>query len=266
MKDAFALVRTSWQAAKSYRLRLILSLVSLGATVVPLYFVAGALQPVMAESIARQGDQYFGFLIVGMVTFLLLPVAVNSLPSEIGSGISTGVLEALLGTPAKPASIFGGMIGFNLFWTILRATALLFAGWLLGAQLMWSQIASAALILGLIVLAYLPVGMIGAALVICFRTSGPLGQAVLGLSALLGGVYYPTTVIPSWIQSLSAWVPLTYGLRALRRSLLEGESFFAVMPDVAFLGAFAVGLSLVGVLSLSAALNHARRAGNLAQY
>ncbi len=266
MRDALALIRVSWQAAKSYRMRLILSLASLGATVVPLYFVAGALQPVMADSIALQGDHYFGFLIVGMVTFLLLPSAVNSLPSEISSGISTGFLETLLGTPAKPASIFGGMIGFNMFWTVLRATALLFAGWLLGANLMWSQIASSALILTLIVLAYLPIGMIGAALVICFRTSGPLGQAVLGLSALLGGVYYPTTVIPSWIQSLSAWVPLTYGLRALRRNLLEGDSFLSVMPDVASLAAFAVGLTAVGVLALSAALGHARRAGNLAHY
>ena len=31
-----------------------------------------ALQPVMAPSISSQGGEYFGFLVVGMVTFLLL--------------------------------------------------------------------------------------------------------------------------------------------------------------------------------------------------
>ena len=142
MRSTFALIHASWRAAASYRLRLLLSLASLGATVVPLYFIANALQPVMAESIEAQGGQYFGFLIVGMVTFLLLPTAINSLPAEIGSGISTGVLEMLLATPARATSIFSGMIGFSLLWTTARAAALLLAGWLLGAELIWSQIAA----------------------------------------------------------------------------------------------------------------------------
>lgn len=266
MHSALALVRAAWESAKTYRVRLLISFVSLGATIVPLYFVANALQPVMSESIATQGGEYFGFLVVGMVTFLLLPPALTSLSSEISSGINTGVLENLLGTPAHPASIFGGLIGFNLIWTALRACALLVSGWLLGAQLAWSQIGSAALILGLIVLAYLPLGMLSAALVVWFRTSGPLSQGILALSALLGGVYYPTTVIPSWLQDISGWIPLTYGLRALRRTLLEGESLMAVGTDLMILTGFVVVLTTIGCLTLGLSLRHARVAGNLTQY
>lgn len=266
MRRTLALIRASWRSAASYRIRLLLSIASLGATVIPLYFIANALQPVMAESIETQGGQYFAFLIVGMVTFLLLPAAVGALPSEVGSGISTGVLEMLLATPARLASVLSGLIGFNLLWTLVRATILLLAGWILGAELVWSQIGSAALILGLIVLAYLPVGMIGAALVICFRTTGPLPQGVLVVSTLLGGVYYPTTVIPSWIQTISDWVPLTYGLRALRGTLLEGNSLAAVLPDLAALTAFVLVLFGVGSLALHGAIHYARRAGTLAHY
>lgn len=266
MRSTLALIVASWRAAATYRLRLLLSIASLGATVVPLYFIANALQPVMAESIEAQGGQYFGFLIVGMMTFLLLPAAVGSLPAEVGSGINTGVLEMLLSTRARAPAIFSGMIGFSLLWTTARAAALLLAGWILGAELIWSQIASALLILALIVLAYLPVGMVGAALVICFRTPGPLPQGVLVLSTLLGGVYYPTTVIPSWIQSISDWVPLTYGLRALRGTLLEGYSLPTVLPDIGVLAAFILVLSGVGLLALNGALRYARRAGTLAHY
>lgn len=266
MRKAMALMRASWQSARSYRVRLLISIASLGATVIPLYFVANALQPVMQESIEAQGGQYFGFLVVGMVTFLLLPPAINSLPGEVGGGIQTGVLETLLGTPASPATIFSGMIGFSLIWTALRACVLLFVGWVLGAHLVWSQMGAAALILGLIVLSYLPIGMIGAALVIWFRTSGPLGQGVLALSGLLGGVYYPTTVIPSWIQSVSGWIPLTYGLRALRRVVLEGEAISAVASDLTHLLGFVLVLGLAGALTLAMALRHARVAGTLAHY
>ena len=41
--------------------------------------------------------------------------------------------------------------------------------------------------------------------------------------SLLGGVYYSTSVIPEVVRPLASVVPLTYGLRALRRTLLSGE-------------------------------------------
>ncbi len=266
MNGTIALVRSKWLAARSYRLRLLISLASLLVSVVPLYFVAHALQPLMGEKIAAEGGQYFGFLVIGMVTFLLLPTAVNTPANEIGGGISTGVLEALLGTRTRLPAILAGLVGFDLLWTALRAAIMLIGASILGAAILWSQLGAALLILALIVLAYLPIGLIGAAMVIAFRTTGPLPQAVLGLSALLGGVYYPTHVIPSWIESVSAFVPLTYGLRALRRTVLDGQPLQAVATDLGILVAFIVVLMALGALSLRLALRYARRAGTLAQY
>ena len=118
----------------------------------------------------------------------------------------------------------------------------------------------------LIVLAYLPIGLITAALVLTVRSTTPFPRVVLLLSAFLGGVYYPTTVIPGWIQALSAWIPLTYGLRALRRALLEGWTFRQILPDLEMLLLFVSVLSVVAVAAFAAALRYARRAGNLAQY
>src|SRR5690606_27451772 len=123
-----------------------------------------------------------------------------------------------------------------------------------------------ALILALIVLAYVPFGLLAAAMIIAFRTAGPLPQAVTGVSALLGGVYYPTHVIPSWIESLSAFVPLTYGLRALRQTLLEGQPLYSVLPDLGALVLFVPVLMCAGVVAMRAALAYARRAGTLSQY
>lgn len=266
MRGAAALVRARWRAARSYRLRMAFSILSLLVSVVPLYFVSGALQPVMADKIATQGDQYFAFLVVGMMTFLLLPVAINSLAGEIGSGINTGVFEALLGTRARLPEVLAGMIGFGLLWAALRAAIMLAGAWALGAAIVWSRIGPAALILALIVLAYVPFGLIAAAMVIAFRTAGPLPQAVSTLSALLGGVYYPTHVIPSWIESLSAFVPLTYGLRALRQILLEGQPLHSTLPDIGILALFAAGLMSAGAIAMRAALAHARRAGSLSHY
>lgn len=266
MREMLSLIRASWRTALSYRMSMVLSLLSLLFTVVPLFFVARALQPVMANSISTQGGEYFGFLLVGMIAYSYLSVAVNAVPAVVSSGVSTGTLEALLGTRAPLPSLLMGLIGYNFVWTTVRSVVLLAAGLVFGVHLAWAQLWSSVLILLLIVLAYLPFGLIGAALMLAFRTTGPFSSAVLILSGLLGGVYYPTTVIPSWIRQLSDAVPLTYGLRALRRTLLEGMPFSVVVPDVVTLLGFVVLLSAVGLLVLSEALHYARRSGTLAQY
>jgi ABC-2 type transport system permease protein len=89
---------------------------------------------------------------------------------------------------------------------------------------------------------------------------------VLLLSGLLGGVYYPTSVIPSWIQSLSSVVPLTYGLRALRRVWLDGVGYREVLPDVLTLAAMALVLLALGIGAFVTGMRYARRAGTLAHY
>ena len=85
-------------------------------------------------------------------------------------------------------------------------------------------------------------------------------------STFLGGVYYPITVIPGWIKSISAFIPLTYGLTALRGVLLEGNSITTVWRDIAILGAFTAGALVVSGIGFRAALRYARQVGNLAQY
>jgi ABC-type polysaccharide/polyol phosphate export permease len=65
---------------------------------------------------------------------------------------------------------------------------------------------------------------------------------------------------------LSAFIPLTYGLSALRAVLLEGRSVASVWQDLSILLTFTVVALVVSVAVFQAALRYARRAGNLAQY
>jgi len=54
MRSAIAMIRARWIAARSYRLRMIFSVASLLVSIVPLYFVANALQPIMAMRRSRR--------------------------------------------------------------------------------------------------------------------------------------------------------------------------------------------------------------------
>jgi ABC-2 type transport system permease protein len=266
MREALALTRADWLAATSYRTRVVLSFGSMVAAVIPIYFVAQALQPMMAESITAQGGEYFGFVLLGMAATNLIAVSVQALPGAISKGIGDGTLEALLSTRASLPTLLAGLLGYRFIWTGLRIVALLAAGVAFGMQLVWTQALSAVAILLLIGVAHLPFALLATAMVLAVRTAGPIGSGVLALSALLGGVYYPTHVIPSWIQHVSSVLPLTYGLRALRQTLLGGESLTAVLPDLLILSAFAIALWVMGSVAFHYAIRYARRAGTLAQY
>lgn len=261
-----AMFRADLQSALTYRLQIVLSLAGIVVSIVPIFFISGALQPLMAESIRNEGAQYFGFIVVGTVTFLFISGAVNALPAALSGGIRTGTLEALLSTPTSVPTLLSGLITYNFAWISLRTLVMLGGASILGAQFMWSNALLSLLILVLIVLAYLAFGVLAAALVLAFRTTGPFTKVVLTLSGLLGGVYYPTHVIPSWIHDLTVFIPLTYGLRALRRAFMEGARLDAVAEDVAILGALATVLLVFSLVVFQYTLQRAKRAGTLAQY
>lgn len=266
MSRILAILKAQWRTMVSYRVQSLFSLAGLVFGVVPLFFIAKAVEPVMAKSIASEGGDAFGFLLIGTLGIMVVSVGMNVLPGAIGSGISSGTLEALLATPTSTPVLVVGLSTFALLDTGFRVLILLVAGIVFGTHVAFQQAPLALLLLSLLVLAYFSIGLLSAAMILAFRTSGPLSRLMLLASTLLGGVYYPTHVIPSWLQSVSTVLPLTYGLRALRRVLLQDAAFAVIAPDLFALFLLAAILFGLGTGAFSLALRHARHQGTLTQY
>jgi ABC-2 type transport system permease protein len=266
MRSVLALMRASYLTAASYKLALVLSFSALLVSVAPLYFISGALQPVVADSIAREGGDYFGFLLVGLGAMYAVTMAVGALPSALQGSIGSGTLESLLVTRTPLPHVLLGLVGYPVLQGALRGLVLLGGGAIAGVEVEWAALPLAAVVVALLVAAYLAFGLVGGALILLFRTAGPLGTAVIAVSGLLGGVYYSTTVIPAWLQDLSGLVPLTYGLRALRMLLLGGAPFAEVANDLSILTMQAVLMLAAAGALFAAALRRARIAGTLSQY
>lgn len=266
MRSILALVRVQWLTHASYRMNVVFSMLGLVATFVPIYLVAGALQPVVADSIADEGGAYFGFLIARMAVMQVIDVTVRGLPTSLSSAIGSGTLEALFATPTPLPHLLAGLVGYMLIWSAIKAGLLLVAFALVGGGLAVQGIPMACVILALLILAHVPIGLVAGSMILVFRTAGPIVPGALATIALLGGVYYSTSVIPEVLRPLSAFVPLTYGLRAFRRTLLSGAPFSAVAGDVAILLAFTVILLAGSLLLFRWSLGFAQKAGSLAQY
>lgn len=266
MRSILALLRASWISATSYRMATLLSFVSLLASVVPVFFVTKAIGPLAQESIRLESGDYFGFVVIGIAATYLLMSACSVLPSVLSGSIGSGTFESFLVTRTPLPVLLAGLAAYPLVQALLRALLVVAGAIVLGVRIEPTALPVVGVIMLLMVGAYASIGLVAAALVLIFRTSGPLITAVVAGSSLLGGVYYSTTAIPGWLQSLSAIVPLTYALRATRRLLLAGAPLESVAADVGTLALIAaVGLTLGSVI-FAAALRHARRAGTLSQH
>ncbi len=266
MRSVFALVRAAWLTAISYRVQTAFSLLSLWVTVIPVFFIAGALQPTMSSAIQNEGQQYFAFMLIGSFGVSLVSVSTSALSSAVQGGIGSGFFEALMMTRATRGSVLAGLSAYPIAWAVFRGVVLMLAGWLIGARVAWHGLPAALLVIALIVVAHWAIGLIGAAMILAFRTTGPLTTAVVLISTLLGGAYYPTNVIPESVRGLASLVPASYGFRALRRVLLDGSALADVSSDILILTGIAALLLILGTIGFRFALEYARRAGSLSHY
>ncbi|MEO6446629.1 MAG: ABC transporter permease [Gemmatimonadaceae bacterium] len=266
VRAVVALTRATLLTSASYRVRFVQSLVTSFLTVIPVFFVARALQPMMGPTIQTEGRDFFAFLVIGFVVMSLVVICVDSLPSQVSGDINNGFFEALLGAPAGTPAVLVGLVAFPALFTLLRGSLMVALAALLGMQLSLGRSPEILLILALLVIAHFGVGLIATGLMVAFRTTLSIPQLVITASGFLGGVYWPTSVIPSWVYKVSELVPLTYGLRALRQAALHDKSLAQIGDDVLTLAAFAGFLIAVGILVMTASLAYARRRGTLSQY
>ena len=266
MRAVLALFRANLRSAATYRLQLVMSVLSLGVMLTATYFATRALQATMSGPIRTEAADYFSFVLIGMIAVTMVQTAVVTLPGAIAGGIRSGTLEAMLATPTRLPWLLAGMSSYAFCWSLLRCALLLAGGLLVGAHVTWPAVPMAAAVFALLLVPYVAVGVLAAAAVVAFRTTGPLPQAVIMASTLLGGVYYPTHIIPGWLERASAMLPLSYGLRALRQVLLAGGGLADIWPDLRMLLLMAVTGGALAVAGFGLALQHARRNGTLAQY
>ena len=190
----------------------------------------------------------------------------SSFASAVSGGLSSGFFEALLVTPTPLPALLAGQAGYAFLWALARVGLLIVAALALGVDVHWLRLPEALLALTLAIASYSGLGLLAAAMVVSFRTNAAIPQAVLVLSTVLGGVYFPTSVLPPAIAPIAEWIPLTPALRAFRQTLLMGYPLTSVAGDLVSSIVIAALCLTVGVMAVRWAFAYARRAGSLAQY
>lgn len=143
-------------------------------------------------------------------------------------------LGHLLATPLRISEYMAALMLVSLLRTaigLLPATFL--AIWFFGFSIYSLGIALAALFFNLIVFSW-GIGLFVSGLVLRYGLGAEsFAWAFIFALAPLCGVYYPISILPSWVQAISAILPASYVFEGMRAILIE----HSVRPDLLMIAA-----------------------------
>lgn len=264
---ARAFVRRGFQEAISYRAAFGLRLLTAAFSLASFFFLSRFVGTTGSPLLARYGGDYFSFGLVGVVMLNLQHTAVSAYPRTIRAAQVAGTLEAMLATPTpawlvlicSPLYRFAGAF-------LLAALYLVGAGLLLGVQFEAANLPSILVTVPLCVLAFASIGFFGAAMTMLLRRNDVLSPLLMGVTALLGGVMYPTSVLPDWLETAGRALPLTHALELVRMAALRGASLSELAGPLLGLGLFCTVSVPLGLATFGWTLARTRRDGSLTHF
>ena len=156
---------------------------------------------------------------------------------------------------------------YSFLWTSLRVVVFLVLGvFVFGVDISNANYGAALVIMLLTITSFSSLGILSASFIMIFKRGDPIAWIFTSASWLLGGVYYPITVLPDWLQRFSYMLPITYSLEGMRLALIRGYPFGALARNIYALIIFTVVMLPISVLVFRYAVRRAKMAGSLAQY
>ena len=267
LRKLAALFQRDLAVARSYRIAFVLQLLQALFGVAGFYFLARFIESPQLERALPQGGGYFPFALVGIAFFDYLSVSLTTFDDGLQQARQNGTLENLLVTQTPLPVI---LMGSSLYpFVLMSLRTAVYLGWgaaLFGFPLREANWLGALLVLAASILAFLGLGILSASYLLVFKRGNPVNWAFVGLSTVLGGMLYPVSVLPGWLQFLARLVPVTYALEGMRAALLGHATLGELWPPLAALLIFAAVLLPLSFVIFSWALRRTKITGTLTHF
>ena len=204
---------------------------------------------------------------MGIAFFDYLSVGLSTFDASLQEARQNGTLENLLVTQTSLSVILAGSSLYPFALMSLRTA--IYIGWgaiLFGFPLHGANWLGALLVLGASVLAFSGLGVLSASYLLIFKRGNPVNWAILGLSTVVGGMMYPISVLPVWLQYVARLIPVTYSLEGMRAAILGHASTRELLPPIAILLLFAALLLPISFAIFSWALRRTKITGTLTHF
>jgi ABC-2 type transport system permease protein len=258
----YAVVRRDFHIFLSYRTRLVSQVLTSIFSLTLFYYVS---RLVHVDGFTTP-DRYFGFVVVGIALVGVL-YSCFAVSETIRQELVAGTFERLLLSP------FGGVRGavatsiFPLAYSFMMAAVTLGLGAVVfGMELHWSTVPLALPALILALLAFLPFGLFFTALTIATKQANVGASWVIALLSIVGGLYFPIALLPSWAQFAAQVQPFTPATELLRHLLVDAPMETSVGLALVKIVGFAEILVPISLYALYRAIRLGQRRGTIIEY
>jgi ABC-2 type transport system permease protein len=267
MKLAWAFFCRDAAIAYSYRAAFFAQFLGNIILLVILYYVGKTVGPQNLPVLSRYGGNFLAFLLIGVALTDCVTVSLASFAAQVREAQTTGTLEATLMSPIRLSTILIYSSLWNYFLSAIRFVLYLVVGAALyGISLGRANLVSAAVIFILTVLCFMGVGILWAGIVLLIKRGEAIMSAVGVSFLLLGGVLFPPSLLPGWVQTFAGLIPLTPALEGMRLAVLRGAGLQDLAGVAIRLALFSLVLLLSGIAGFNLAVRLGRRTGSLSQY
>ncbi|MGC2769138.1 MAG: ABC transporter permease [Candidatus Acidiferrum sp.] len=264
VRDLLLFFRRDLRIASTYRSPFILETIEALFGAAMFYYAARFVDSPQLRQSLPGGTSYFAFALVGFVFFDYLHAALDSFDRSLEEARDTGTLEPLLVTQVSLPVILVGSAAYPFVATTLRvAVYLAWGSVLFGFPLRSANWFSVVVVLVLTVLSFSGLGIFSSAFLLLFKRGNPSKWFFLAVSSVAGGMLFPVSVLPGWLQVIAYFNPVTYALDGMRAALLEGAGLSAVARPLLILVLFALILLPCSMLAFSWALRRTKSTGTL---
>ncbi len=266
-KIPLAFIKKDFLIESSYKLAFLANIFGVLISLLGYFFIDKLFGRMLVSHLEEFGVNYFSYVLLGMAFFSYVGIGLGSFSSRIQSEQAQGTLEAILLTPAGIPAILLSMALWNLIFATMDMAIYIALGiFLFKIDFTHINILSAIVILFLTVASFSGLGIISAGFIMVFKRGNPLGWIINSVEGLIGGVYFPITVLPGWLQFLAKFFPITYAIRAMELSVYKGYSLAQLAKEAGFLLLFSALLIPLSIAFFKYSVKKAKTDGSLAQY
>lgn len=184
--------------------------------------------------------KYIDFLVPGIVAMMIMSNNMNGVAGQISAWRERGILRRMQGTRLKASTFIAAQITARLALNGLQALlVLLVASLIFGVNVSGSWL----VLIGFVILgtlAFMALGFIIAGVAKNPESAGPIAGLATFPMLFLGGVFFPISNMPEFLQPFVKILPIAHLSTALRETMNVGTPITGLLPEVFILFAWAI--------------------------
>ena len=202
-------------------------------------FAVAHIQPAFAlnpQPVQSRNLTSVDYRVPGMIALSIMQTGIFSVVFVFVQLKQRGVLRRLMATPMRVSDFLTSQVATRLFMSAVQLVVLLAVG-LFAFHIHFEGNVAYMLIVAILgACIFIAIGLAISGYAKNEETAAPLANLISLPLMFLSGIFFPRSVLPGWLQTITQYSPLSYVSDALRSISVDGASLWAIRWDLIGIG------------------------------